>query len=243
MRLHAFVSHYDLSFYFARRLAKAAAREPGKVVVFPAGNSTTLACRLFVAFGLEGRFCIKSLVVGQLDEFAGIPSDHPGTCRSYLAKHILEPLCIPPERFIAMNANAQDRRAECERFTSAIHAHGGVSAMLLGLGINGHVGMNEPSDTSRMLGTHYCELTSSTRGHSMLQGTRNVHAGMTMGLRDISEAGEVFVLASGKGKIVPLAHSIFGCATPRVPLSEIVRWPNVVLGYDQETLDIAELSR
>lgn len=108
--------------------------------------------------------------------------DHPSTCEAYLQQHVLQPLAIPPSRYLSFVSDAADPAAECRRVQAALEAWGGVGISLLGIGLNAHLGLNEPGP--KFVGpAHVAKLEAGTANHSMLAAEgATVTDGITLGM-------------------------------------------------------------
>lgn len=158
-----------------------------------------LTYQLFVEKVKVQKIDLSSVTFVKLDEWVGLSSDDPATCEVFLQQHILQPLEINAERYISFNAERTDEQ-ECQRVTTQIAQLGGLDFCLLGIGKNGHLGLNEPGETLNP-GCHISNLDERSRSHYMLkQSASPVKQGITLGLSDILAAKEVMLLVAGEGK-------------------------------------------
>src|SRR5437762_4617366 len=100
-------------------------------------------------------------IVG-LDEWTGLNGNDEGSCRYHLDRQLFYPLQIPPEKICFFDGRARDLQAECERTEKFVHEQGGMDVAILGLGMNGHIGMNEPG-TSVKARSHLTDLDPTTQ--------------------------------------------------------------------------------
>src|ERR1051325_4849892 len=100
--------------------------------------------------------------IAQLDEYVGLPAEHPESYRSVLRREVLEPLGIGMEAFLGPDGTASDVQAACEAYDRALAGAGGVDLQLLGIGTDGHIGFNEPCSS----------LASRTRIKTLTEQTR-----------------------------------------------------------------------
>ena len=129
---------------------------------------------------------------------------------------------------------------ECTRYDQLIANFGGIDLQLLGLGVNGHIGFNEPDDHFS-LGTHKVTLTESTR-----EANKRFFASLdevpthayTMGTRDILQARRVVMVASGENKAEAVKQAFFGPITPSMPASILQFHPDFVLVADEAALSL-----
>ena len=155
----------------------------------------------------------------QIDEWAGLKADDPASCAAYLHRTLAGPLAVPSERWIGFHGGAPDAAAECRRVAAALTAAGPIDLCVLGLGRNGHLALNEPSDRFDPF-CHVATLTAQSRAHPMLSGTTvPVCRGLTLGLGDILRARRILLLVSGSAKRAPLARLAARQVTPELPAS------------------------
>ena len=203
----------------ADALAARIARQPGLVACLPTG-STPLPVydRLPGALARHGTTLERARVV-QLDEYLDLPPGHPARCETKLRTHLLDRLARPPARIVRFDVDDGDPAETCATFEAQLRALGGLDLVVLGLGANGHVGMNEPG-TPATGRTRVVELSPST-----IQAARRYGAdppptrGLTLGLADILEAGEIWLLVTGAPKAAILAAAIDGAVSADIPAS------------------------
>ena len=135
---------------------------------------------------------------------------------------------------------AADPGAECARYDELIRSLGYADLQLLGLGVNGHIGFNEPADAFST-GTHQVTLTESTRDANkrFFASIDEVptHA-RTMGTREILQARRVLMVASGANKAQAIKDAFFGPVTPQVPASILQYHPDFTLVADEAALSL-----
>jgi galactosamine-6-phosphate isomerase len=147
----------------------------------------------------ESKHLFQNLRILKLDEWGGIPMSNPNSCQSYLNDYLLKPLEIGNDRFISFNSEAVDPALECLHIQDKINKVGPIDICVLGLGLNGHLGFNEPENFSA--NCHVAKLSSQTLQHSMTLSMPNKPTfGMTIGMNDILNAKKIILLITGKGK-------------------------------------------
>lgn len=137
------------------------------------------------------------MIVHALDEWVGLPKGHPGTCDTFLRHHVVTPLNITPDRYHTLCSTSAPS-TEVKRMEVLLSSAGYADLCLLGIGKNGHLGLNEPGQELYPY-THVASLTKTSQAHQMLNGC-NITAGMTTGIGEILAAKEILVLVSGGGK-------------------------------------------
>jgi glucosamine-6-phosphate deaminase len=166
-----------------------------------------------------------------LDEF-GLPSDDPARCDSMLRRDLLDLLDRPPAAFEALDPQAEDSGAECDRYEMAIAA-GGLDLTLLGLGSNGHLGLNEPG-CGPDCPTRKVKLSPETAaGMGRYGAAGSTTWGMTVGLGRLLQSGEIWLLVTGSHKAEVLQRSLQGPIDPDIPASYLRTSLNVVVWADR----------
>ena len=155
----------------------------------------------------------------QLDEWAGLGAGDAASCAAYLEQTVQGPLAVPPGRWIGIRGDAPDAVVECRRVEAALAEAGPIDLCILGLGLNGHLGLNEPAESFEPF-CHVVALAEKSRRHPMLAGTTApVRQGLTLGLGDILRARQVLLLVSGAAKRAPMARLAERRVTPQLPAS------------------------
>ena len=199
-------------------LAELAAK-PDLLLCAATGRSPGGAYRALVEAGRTepGRFSRLRIVT--LDAWGGVPGTAAGSSQHYLRTRLLEPLGIPPDRFLAFDATAEDPAAECERIRKELERRGPIDLCVLGLGTNGHVGFNEPGP-SLIPHCHAVRLSEATLGHAMVRSMdRAPTFGLTLGMREILGARRILLLVTGDGKRDVTTSLKSATVTPALPAS------------------------
>ena len=206
----------------ARRVADAVRRTPDLVLGLPAGRTPVEAytelCRLYSA----GETDFSQATAFLLDEFVGLDRSQPGSFRRFLTEHLLDGINLDPNRTYSLDGVAADPDAECERYEDAIAAAGGFDLVLLGIGVNGHIGFNEPGD--RLVArTHRVALLDGTRAENAGpfggDASRVPRAALSIGMGTILQAERILLLATGERKAPAVAGMLRGPVTPMLPAS------------------------
>jgi len=136
-----------------------------------------------------------------LDEYYPIDHNHPQSYSYFMREHLFSKINLSKSQI--PNGGADDPISECLRYDALIDEAGGIDLMLLGIGLNGHIGFNEPA-VSYTLGTHFVNLTES----SMIANSRffgpDEHqptTALSMGLGQIFKSKKVILLITGAAKI------------------------------------------
>jgi len=164
----------------------------------------------------------------KLDEWGGLNMDDPATCEVFLQTHLLRPLQINPSRYISFNSNPADPKGECKRIRDELSVRGPIDICVLGLGLNGHVALNEPADALEPE-THSAKLSARSIQHSMLTGLKKKPSyGLTLGMADILQSKMILMLISGKEKKEITRLFLTGKISTRLPASFLWLHANVI---------------
>jgi galactosamine-6-phosphate isomerase len=159
----------------------------------------------------------------------------PNSCDHFLNEHVIGPLGVKADRYISFDAAATEPSAECARVSEAIARRGPVDLCVLGLGKNGHLGLNEPGPTLQPH-CHVATLSEMTRQHPMFDDRpeRPLH-GLTLGIGDLLKSRRILLLITGKGKDAATAKFLEGAVTTEWPVSFLWLHPHVDVLLDEST--------
>lgn len=208
-------------------------RRPNLILCASAGGTPTrtYAC-LAAQFARQPRLFSRLRVV-QIDEWAGLDRGDRATCKADLRGKLLRPLEIGADRFIGFKSSANDPWRECKRVGRWLSKHGPIDVCILGIGLNGHIAMNEPG-SNFVTHAHVARLASSSRKHSLLRELRRKpRNGMTLGLGDILRSQRILLLVSGRAKRGILRRLLQPRVSPRLPASFLWLHPNVTIFADK----------
>lgn len=223
--------NYDvLSRRAADMLVAAITADPRCVLGLPTGRTPVGMYDRVVQECSRTYHCFRDAVTFNLDEYAGIPRDHPGSYFTYMKKHLFDHVDIDPGNAHLPDGSASDLDAECLRYEKAINDAGGLRVTFLGLGRNGHIGFNEPG-TPFHSRTRVVELAPSTRAaNADLFADGNVPTrAITMGIATILESRSIVLLAGGSGKQEAIARLRSGAIDESFPASALWKHGDVTV--------------
>ena len=186
----------------AAHLLLTAIRENPKIVLgLPTGRTPVGMYHRVVRECSREYHCFRNVTTFNLDEYAGVSRDDPGSYFAYMKQHLFDHVDLDPANAHLPHGEAPDLPAECLRYEREIRDAGGLDLTFLGLGRNGHIGFNEPG-TPFDARTRVVELTQSTRHANadlFPEGHVPTHA-ITMGIGTILESRSIVLLVAGSGK-------------------------------------------
>lgn len=232
--------HESLSRRAAGIIAAAIRAKPDMLLCAATGATPTLAYRRLVEMARGESLVLACLRLLKLDEWGGLAMDDPATCEAYLQQHLVGPLAVPPERYVAWDTMA-DSTAECQRIGRYLAEYGPIDLAVLGLGANLHLGFNEPGE-SLYPGPHIAQLSESSLAHPMLSVARQrPTCGLTLGMADLLRSREILLLVSGRHKAPQLAMFERQRISTHCPASFLHLHPRVTVLADVEAASLLEI--
>lgn len=207
-------------------------RKPDLVMALPAGRTMIPVYAKLRRLVRAAPAAWRHIRTFQVDEFVGLGQGDAGSFRTFLEQHLLDELQLPMERMDFLDGRASDAQHECERYEVATIEAGGIDLLLLGIGVNGHIGFNEPGE-SLTARTHVATLREETRSANAgwFEGdlSRVPRQALSMGMATLLYARSVLLLATGESKAPAVAQMVSGPVTTHVPASLLQLHPSAYL--------------
>lgn len=210
------------------------------VLGLPTGSSPEGMYAALVKACKEGRVSFKNVVTFNMDEYVGLPENHPESYHSFMARNLFDHVDCPKENIHILNGNAEDLEAECASYEQKIKEAGGIDLFLGGIGPDGHIAFNEPfsSLTSR---TRVKSLTTDTIiANSRFFGndvTKVPRHALTVGVGTVMDAREVMILVNGHHKARALQAAVEGPVTQAWTISALQQHPHAIIVADEAATD------
>lgn len=230
MRWETFDSTDGLADRAAHLMFDAIRDNPQIVLGLPTGRTPIGMYHRVVRECEREHHCFRDVTTFNLDEYAGVPPEHPGSYYTYMRHHLFDHVDISPRNAHIPHGTAPDLEAECTRYERELGDAGGLDLTFLGLGRNGHIGFNEPG-TPFDARTRVVELTQSTRTANadlFPAGHVPTHA-ITMGIGTILESRAIVLLVAGSGKENAVARLQSGEITEEFPASALWKHDDVIV--------------
>jgi len=229
-------NNYDaLSGAAARIITEQIASKSDSVIGLATGSTPIGAYAKLVNAHKTGTLDFSGITTFNLDEYYPINPDNDQSYAYFMREQLYKYVNINAANTNIPSGTAADPAAECATYEAKIAAFGGIDLQLLGLGLNGHIGFNEPADHFPAI-THHVALDASTiaANSRFFANADDVpkHA-LTMGIGTIFQARHILLLISGAAKAKTAHHVLFGPIMPQVPGSALQLHPNVTVILDE----------
>lgn len=196
--------------------------------------------RAYDLFAEEGRADLAAcarLRVLRLDEWGGLGPDDPGSSEAQIRRQLVEPLGLGADRYFAFRGDTPSPADECGRIRRLLDEQGPIDMSVLGLGLNGHLGFNEPA-AELAPHAHVAELSPTSREHSMLAAARAAPThGLTLGMADLMRSRRVLLVVSGTHKRDVLRRVVTGGITTSLPASFLRMHEDTLCLCDRDAAD------
>lgn len=181
------------------------------VLGLPTGSTPLGVYNNLIAKNKEGVISFKNVVTFNMDEYVGLPPEHPQSYHYFMAQNFFNHIDIDLKNVHILNGMANDRLKECADYEKAIASYGKINLFLGGIGADGHIAFNEPCSS----------LTSRTREKTLTEDTILMNArffggdinlvpktALTVGIATITDAEEVIIMATGYSKARAIRHAV-----------------------------------
>jgi len=221
--------------YIADSINKAADSKPF-VLGLPTGSSPLGTYRELIRLNKAGDVSFRNVITFNMDEYVGIPREHPESYHSFMWNNFFSHIDIQPQNVNILNGNAPDLEAECADYEARIKAAGGIDLFLGGVGADGHLAFNEPGSslTSR---TRQKSLTTDTiiANSRFFEGDVNKvpKTALTVGVGTVMDAREVLVLVNGHAKARALQQAVEGGISQMWTITALQMHPKGIIVCDE----------
>jgi glucosamine-6-phosphate deaminase len=206
---------YDMaSKWTARYIVKQINEHKGDgpfVLGLPTGSSPLGTYKELIKLNKEGKVSFKNVVTFNMDEYIGIPKDHPQSYYTFMWTNFFSHTDIPAENVNILNGNAEDLEAECKRYEDKIESLGGIDLFLGGIGPDGHLAFNEPGSSlksrTRVKTLTYDTILANSRFFDN-DPDKVPKTALTVGVGTVLDAKEVLIIVNGHNKARALQNAV-----------------------------------
>ncbi len=210
------------------------------VLGLPTGSTPLGTYKKLIELNKAGKVSFENVVTFNMDEYVGLPADHPQSYHFFMWDNFFSHINIKKENVHILNGMAPDLAAECAAYEKAIADVGGIDLFLGGVGVDGHLAFNEPGSS----------LSSRTRVKSLTSDTIQVNSrffggdisqvpttALTVGVGTVTDAKEVLVLITGRNKMHALRHAVEEGISQMWTISALQMHPKAIIVCDEDATE------
>jgi glucosamine-6-phosphate deaminase len=210
-------------------------KKPKSLVCIGSGDTPKRVCHLLVAAQKNSTFDFSETTFVGLDEWVGMDENDEGSCKFFVYENLYRPLSIKAEKINFFDAKSTNLQGECDKINTFIAQNGGLDIMLVGVGMNGHIALNEPH-TPFTSSAHISDLEEVTIevGQKYFTQETSLTQGITLGLQHFREAKLPILMANGLKKSSIIYDALTNEVTEALPASivQIIEHCLVLLDKD-----------
>lgn len=229
-------SYDELSKKAANIIAAQVISKPCSVLGLATGSTPVGTYKKLAEYNKAGDVDFSCVTSVNLDEYQGLKGDNDQSYRYFMNNNLFKHINIDINKTFVPDGCAADLAEEGKRYDELIKSLGGIDIQLLGIGLDGHIGFNEPDDAFTAE-THEVELDPSTiEANARFFASKDdvPTKAITMGMMSIMQAKKILLIANGKNKKDIVEKSFFGPITPQVPASILQLHPDVTVIFSEE---------
>ncbi|GGB91096.1 glucosamine-6-phosphate deaminase [Dyadobacter sediminis] len=234
-KISIYPDYEAMSLAAADRVIALLNHKPDAVICLPSGSTPVGMFRELVSASQKGNADFSRCIFVGLDEWVGLGGDDEGSGRYMINRDFLKSVGLKDNQVIFFDGKARDPYLECERINKIVSELGGLDLIVLGVGLNGHLALNEPG-TAWNTYAHVVELDEVTKvtGQKYFSKTAVLEKGITMGIRHILEAKTAILLANGNQKAKVIQRALSFPVTPAFPATVLQNHLNAEFLLDRE---------
>ncbi len=228
-------TYEELSHKAALLIAAQMTVKPESVLGLATGSTPVGTYKELIKMNQTGDIDFSTVTSVNLDEYVGLDGTNDQSYRYFMNDNLFDHVNIRKDHTFVPNGCAEDLAAEGAAYDAMIKELGGIDLQLLGIGLDGHIGFNEP-DEFFTAATHEVKLDESTivANARFFEKIEDVPTtAITMGMMSIMQAKKVLLIANGDKKKEILEKSFFGPITPAVPASILQLHPDVTVIFSE----------
>ncbi len=230
--MRIFDTHDEMSKATAEVIADTIKSKPDCMICVAAGH-TQIETLDYLVEMLRGVDCSRVKVAG-LDEWVGYAEEDSGSCIAFIGSRLLKPLAIPQEHYFFFDGKSADLDEQCRLADAFLDNHGGIDLTILGVGMNGHLGFNEPG-ASLESRSHIRTLDGASVNASQKYFGKQIEVsrGITLGFKDLFASRRIIVQCTGTNKCEIAQKFAYGDITPQIPASLVRNLPQAEIFLDK----------
>jgi len=218
----------------AWRIIAQMLEKPNAVIGLSTGQTTINMHTVVSAIHKQYPFDVSRITLFNVDELTNLPREYAGSCYTMILNQLAGPLGIPDENFIMPPTMSDDFEAEARLFEQRLAERGGADLQMLGIGANGHIGINQPGtpfESETWVSPMDPDFEARVRRETQVP-PETVLGGLTRGIKNIMYTRKVILVAKGAHKADIIEQAILGPVTTDIPASVVQLHPNCEILLD-----------
>ena len=243
MRIIVVENYDEMSKKAASIIASNVILKPNSILGLATGDTPLGMYKELIRLYNDKEVDFANVTTFNLDEYFGLKKSNEQSYDFYMNKNLFSNINVNAERINIPNGEALNVEEECKRYENAIKAAGGIDVQVLGIGVNGHIGFNEPN-VNFEAETHLVTLDEKTieSNSRFFETIEQVPTtAISMGIKTIMHSKKIVLLANGKSKADAIYKSLKGKICPDVPASILQLHQDVVVIIDKEAATLLEV--
>ena len=235
MNIQIFENYKVLSAKVAEIIVETINKKPNALICLGSGDTPIGVFESLVEMSKNAKADFSNVQFVGLDEWLGMDENDEGSCFYTMFQKLFVPLHLNQSQIHCFDAKSENLELECEKINNLIEKNDGLDLILLGIGTNGHLAMNEPG-TPFEIGCHVSKLAESTisTGQKYFKKNTPLNLGITVGLGQIAASKKIILMANGSKKAEIIAKTVSSEANVNLPSSLLLKLKNVEIMIDKE---------
>lgn len=239
MQLKIFDSYSAVSAAAAAEIIELVKNKPDAVLCLASGETPKRMCQVAAERAINEKIDFSQITFIGLDEWVGISPENEGSCQYFFETLFIRPAKLRASQTYLFNGLSGNLQQECIKMDKAIADKGGIDLMIVGIGMNGHIGFNEPGVSFDKY-SHVIDLDETTAlvGQKYFKETMALKQGITLGLRHMMESKKVILMANGRKKAEVIKKAVKEKVSNGFPATIIQQHPNGITMVDEEAASL-----
>jgi glucosamine-6-phosphate deaminase len=234
MKITVTFSEHEFDLVAAWRIITQMLTKSNSVIGLSTGQTTMGMHEIVSKIHSQYPFDVSAITLFNVDELTNLPREYSGSCYTMIMKQLAGPLGIPAENFIMPPTMSDDFEAECRLFEKRLAERGGADLQILGIGANGHIGINQPGtpfESETWVSPMDPDFEARVRRETMVP-PETVLGGLTRGIKNIMHTRKIILVAKGAHKAEIIEKAILGPVTTDIPASVVQLHPDCEILLD-----------
>lgn len=227
----------EMSKVAANMIKETIVEKPNAILGLATGSTPVGLYNNLIEMNKNGEIDFSKVTTINLDEYIGLDADNPQSYRYFMNNKLFNHVNINKERTFVPNGVAENIEEEAKNYDKRIDELGGIDVQILGIGVNGHIGFNEP-DEVLIAGTHKTRLAESTieANSRFFDNIEDVPTeAITMGLGQILKSKKIILIVKGANKADVVRELLKGVITTNNPSTMLNMHRDVTVLMEEET--------